>query len=135
MVKKPTRDNNTLDLFLTNHPNLVQSTKHSPSWARGHDIVHHELKIKLGRNRQKQRPVKLYKKTDWDGFRMDMAEYQTELFKVSYNVNTNSKWNLFKLTLNKLSDKFIPTKLCRPKDCHPWIDNSIKRLMRKLDKL
>ena len=30
MVKEPTRDNNTLDLFLTNHPNLVQSTKHYP---------------------------------------------------------------------------------------------------------
>ena len=64
-----------------------------------------------------------------------MAEYQTEFFKLSENMNTNSKWNLFKYTLNKLSDKFIPTKLCRPKDGHPWIDNSIKRLMQKRDKL
>ena len=134
MVKEPTRDNNTLDLFLTNHPNLVQSTKTLPPLGQGgHDIVHHELKINLGRNKQK--PVKLYKKTDWDGFRTDMAEYQTAFFKLSENMNTNSKWNLFKSTLNKLSDKFIPTKLCRPKDGHPWINNSIKRLMRKRDKL
>ena len=69
------------------------------------------------------------------GFRTDMAEYQTEFFKISENMNTNSKWNLFKYTLNKLSDKFIPIKLCRPKDGHPWINNSIKRLMRKCDKL
>ena len=136
MVKEPTRDNNTLDLFLSNHPNLVQSKKTLPPLGQGdHDIEHHELKINLGRNKQKQRPVKLYKKTDLDGFRTDMADYQTEFFKLSENMNTKRKWNLFKFTLNKLSNKFIPTKLCRPKDGHPWINNSIKRLMRKRDKL
>ena len=89
MVKEPTRDNNTLDLFLKNHPNLVQSKKTPPLGQGNHDIVHHELKIKLGRYKQKQRPVKFYKKTDWDGFRTDMAEYQTEFFKLSENMNTN----------------------------------------------
>ena len=60
MVKEPTSDNNILDLFLTNTPNLVQSTKTlSPLGQGDHDIVHHELKIKLGRNSQKPRPVKL----------------------------------------------------------------------------
>ena len=89
MVKEPTRDNNILDLFLTNHPSLVLG-------QGDHDIVHHELKIKLGRNKQKQRPVKLYKKTDWDGFRLDMAEYQSDFFQSSANMFTNDKWNLFK---------------------------------------
>ena len=36
LVKEPTRDNNTLDLFLTNHTKQVQSTKtHSPLLAKG----------------------------------------------------------------------------------------------------
>ena len=105
MVKEPTRDNNILDLFLTNTPNLVQSTKTlPPPLGQGdHDIVHHELKITLGRNRQKPRPVKLYKKTDWDGFRSAMEDYQSDYFKTSSNMPVNSKWNLFKTTLNKLS--------------------------------
>ena len=69
MVKEPTRDNNTLDFFLTNNQNLVQNTKTLPPLGQGnHDRVHHELKIKLGRNKQKQRPVKLYRKTDWDAW-------------------------------------------------------------------
>ena len=50
-------------------------------------------------------------------------------------MTADSKWNLFKTALNNLTDKFIPTKLCRPKDGHPWINNFIKRLMRKRDKL
>ena len=135
MVREPNRDNNTLVLFLTNHPNLVQSTKTPPPpvGQGDHDRVHHELKIKLGRNKQKQRPVKLYKKTDWDAWFQN--EYGWLPFRIFQNMNTSSKWNLFKSTLNKLSDKFIPTKLCRPNECHPWINNSIKRLMQKHDKL
>ena len=44
IVKEPTRDNNILDLFLTNYPNLIQSTKTLPPLGQGdHDIVHHEL--------------------------------------------------------------------------------------------
>ena len=64
-----------------------------------------------------------------------MAEYQSEFLNLSESMNTDSKWNMFKITLNKLSDKYIPTKMCKPKDGHPWINNFIKRLMRKRDKL
>ena len=35
MVKEPTRDSNILDLFLTNHPSLVQSTKTLPISGKG----------------------------------------------------------------------------------------------------
>ena len=135
MVKESTRDNNILDLFLTNHSGLVQSTKKPPLGQGDHDIVHHELEIKLERNKQKQRPVKLYKKTDCDGFISDMAEYQSDFFQSSANMNTNDKWNLSKKALYDLSEKIIPTKLCRPKDGHRWVNNDIKRLMRKCDKL
>ena len=77
VVKEPTRGTNILDLFLLNQPSLVHSTKLIPPLGTGdHDIVHHELKINLGRRQQKQRPIKLYKKTDWNGFRKEMEEYQ-----------------------------------------------------------
>ena len=50
-------------------------------------------------------------------------------------MNTNDKWNLLKKALHDLSEKLIPTKPCRPKDGHPWVNNTIKRLMRKREKL
>ena len=58
-----------------------------------------------------------------------MAEYQTEFFKLSENMNKDSKWKkqpyATKAALNNLhiTDKFIPTKMYRPKDEHPWINN------------
>ena len=108
MVKKPTSDNNTLDFFLTNHPNLVQSTKTLPPLGPGdHDIVHHELKIKLGRNIKSKGPSSFTRKQT--GFRMDMAEYQTEFFKLSENMNTNSNGICSNLHLTNCLINFIPT--------------------------
>ena len=129
VVKEPTRGTNILDLFLLNQPSLVHSTNLIPPLGTGdHDIVHHELKINLGRRQQKQRHIKLYKKTDWNGFRKEMDE------KTS-SADTNTKWSEFKKTLNKMTEKFVPTKLCKPKDGHPWVTREIKRLMNKRDRL
>ena len=73
VVKEPTRGTYTLDLFLFKQPSLVHSTRLMPPLGTGdYDIVHHELKINLGRRHQKVRPIKLYKKTDWTVFSKEM---------------------------------------------------------------
>ena len=54
VVKEPTREDNILDLFLLNQPSLVHSTKILPTLGQSdHDIVHRELKINLGKRKQK----------------------------------------------------------------------------------
>lgn len=136
VVKTPTRDNHILDLFLLNQPSLVHSSTTLPPLGQGdHDIVHHEMKINLGRRKQKQRHINLYKKTDWNGFRDEMRAYQSTYQEKVKNCNTNSKWKEFKDSLNNLTQKYVPTKLCKPKDGHPWVTLEIKRLMHKRDRL
>ena len=55
----------------------------------------HELKIILDRKQQKRRPIKLYKKTDWAGFRNEMEEYQ-KTFQENFSASaTNTKWSEF----------------------------------------
>ena len=136
VVKEPTRDKNILDLFLLNQPSLVHSTQIIPPLGTGdHDIVHHELKINLGRRQQKPRPIKLYKKTDWTGFREEMKDYQNVYHKEASGSDTNTKWTKFKKALNTMTDKFVPTKFCKPKESQPWITREIKRQMNKRDKL
>ena len=47
-----------LDLFLTNTPSLVQNTETLPSLGTSdHDIVFHEVHIKIGRPFQPKRPI------------------------------------------------------------------------------
>ena len=65
VVKGPTRDDNILNMFLLNQPSLVHSIKIIPPLGQGdHGIVRHELKINIGKRKEKQRLIKLFKKTD-----------------------------------------------------------------------
>ena len=77
----------------------------------------------------------LYKKTDQNGFRKEMDDYQATFCEKTSSSDTNTKWSEFKETLNKMTEKFVPTKLCKPKDGHPWVTREIKRLMNKRDRL
>ena len=98
VVKKPTREDNILDLFLLNQPSLVHSTKILLPLGQGdHDIVHHEPKINLGKRKQKQRPIKLFKKTDWDWFRSEMKAYHQTYLENHSSCDTNTKWTEFKM--------------------------------------
>ena len=60
--------------------------------------------------------------------------YQTYLEKHS-SCGTNTKWTEFKNALNNLTAKYVPTKMCKPKDGHPWVTCSIKRLINKRGRL
>ena len=88
---------------------MVHSTKLIPPLGTGdHDLVHHELKINLGRRHQNKRPIKLYKKTDWAGFRNEMKDYQNT-YQVNFSTSdTNTKWSEFKTTLNKMTGNMSP---------------------------
>ena len=56
MVTTPTRQENILDIFLTNTSSLVQNTETLPSLGTSdHDIVFHELHIKIWRPLKAQR--------------------------------------------------------------------------------
>ena len=59
MVMEPTRGSNTLDLFLTNHPNLVPRTETLPGIA-DHDTVYMEMLIHPLKKRQPQRSIPIY---------------------------------------------------------------------------
>ena len=57
MVTTPTRQENILDIFLTNTPSLVQNTETLPSLGMSvYDIVFHEL-------------------PNWEDFKTDLSEF------------------------------------------------------------
>ena len=64
-----------------------------------------------------------------------MKQYQQTYQEKTQNYDTNTKWKEFKGSLNKLTEKYVPTKLCKPKDGHPWVTSEIKRLMHKRDRI
>ena len=65
MVSEHTRENNTLDLFLTNSPTLVDSDSVIPGIA-DHSAVIAVVKLRPSIQKIKPRTVHLYSKADWE---------------------------------------------------------------------
>ena len=134
MVSLPTRLNNTLDLFLTSNPTLVKHVSTMGGIA-DHDIVkvHSEVKPRL--NIQKPRIVPLYKKADWLKFQQFIDEKSPSLFQGYNTRSVEDLWSEFKALLQEGMNLFIPTKRISSRPSLPWITQSIKRQIRKRNKL
>ena len=135
MVTMPTRLENILDLFLTNTPSLVQNTETLPSLGTSdNDIVFHEVHIKIGRPFQPKRPIRKYRRTNWEHFKTDLSEFGNTFIK-SDHTDPNFAWNMFKIEFNRLSSMHIPTKMGKSRSDLPWMTPQIHRLLRKRDKM
>ena len=137
VVKIPTRNDRTLDLLFTNSPSPVNRVKGMPPIGKAdHDIIHVEYDIKAKRIKQAPRKIYLYKRADMEGLRDHLARLR-DLFLSSdhSHMSVNDMWVSFKSEVLEAIERFIPTKMTKTKYSLQWIDHSIKRLIRKREKL
>jgi len=134
MVKIFTRNNNILDLLLTNIPSHVHETKTFPVLGTSdHDIVFHEIKVKRGRIKQNPRQVKSYKKANWSDFKKYLAIF-TNTFIAHKHKDPIYLWDMFKTEVNRLSNLHISTRQIKSRadlHCVPWVTHGIVKLIRK----
>ena len=124
-----------LDLFVTNQPGKVHTTKTLPRLGSSdHDIVFHEISIPIGRPIQPKRKIKLHRKTNWEQFKADINSF-IESFQSEYESATNKLWSIFKTEIDRLSNIHIPSKMTRSRSDLPWITSSIRKKIHKRDKL
>ena len=76
MVCEPTRENNILDLFITNSPTLVDSVSVVPGIA-DHQAVLAVVRLRPSIQKVKPRTVHLYSIANWDGMKEDMLTFQS----------------------------------------------------------
>ena len=71
-----------------------------------------------------------------DGLRDHMVQFKDD-FLSSYHKNTsvNEMWVIFKTQLSAAVDKFIPSKMTKTKYSLPWIDASIRKLLKRKGRL
>ena len=140
-VNKPTRLNNTLDLFVTNNPTLINNIEVLPGLA-DHNAVLIEDDISPISNKQKPRRIPLFRKADWDGLAAYMQVFSDAATNQIPHSETDddddddveSLWQSFKHYLNRGIDKFIPSKTAKEKNRLPWINADLKHLIRKRNK-
>ena len=132
-----TREDKTLDLLLTNSPSPVNRVKGMPPIGKAdHDIVYIEYDIKAKQIQQAPRKIYLYKRADMDGLRDHLARFNDSFLSSDHShLSVNDMWVSFKSEVLAAIETFIPSKMTKTKYCLPWIDNSIKHLIRKRGKI
>lgn len=79
MVNQPTRFENTLDLFLTTNPTLVEEVGCLPGLS-DYDMVTTTCALKPTVQRQKPRKVYVFSKADWPKLKTLVKDYQTKFW-------------------------------------------------------
>ena len=101
-----------------------------------HDIVYVEYDIKGKRIQQAPRGVCLYKRADMDGLRDHLAHYRDSFLSSDHShMSVNDMWVSFKSEIIVAIERFIPSKMTKTKCGSPWINGSIKRLIKRCDRL
>ena len=107
-----------------------------PIGKADHDIIYVEYDIKAQRIQQAPRKIYLHKRADMDGLRDHLARFRDSFLSSDHShMSVNDMWVSFKSEVLEAIERFIPTKMTKTKYSLPWIDHSIKRLIRKREKL
>ena len=130
MVQCPTRNSNILDIFLTNHPSLVESCEVIPG-VSDHEIVLVKTLTKISHSKAKPRNITLWHKADFEAINNYIDQF-AETFFSTYDHSTpvNTLWDEFKTLCISCID-MIPHKPSCTNAQPPWITRNIKRLSRK----
>ena len=137
VVNIPTHNDKTLDLLFTNAPSPVNRVKGMPPIGKAdHDIVYVEYDIKAKRIKQASRKIYLYKRADMVGLKDNMAQYKDVYLSEDHShMSVNDMWVNFKTGFVEAVERFIPSKMTKTKYSVPWIDATIKHLVKKRHKL
>ena len=133
IVNEPTRKGNILDLLITNRPNQINRTEILPGIATGED--HHVVYTELDRNphRTKQRPknIFVYQKANWPGFKQYVETLASKMSRMDEESTVEEIWNTVKIGLLDGMKKFIPQRMTKTKECCPWIDKNLQKLIKR----
>ncbi|CAC5407482.1 unnamed protein product [Mytilus coruscus] len=90
---KASRENNILDLFLTNHPSLVKSCNTLPGIS-DHNMIVLDTDLKLQYNKPKPREIYVYKKAKWEEIKADIIKLGSDI--TNSNTAVEDKWTNLK---------------------------------------
>ena len=131
VVQQPTRENNILDLFLVTSPDRGTEAD-ILTGVSDHDAVCLSYNRRLNRNKKSSRNVYLFKRADMESLKGEITHYYNDEFKQHIEaIDINETWEKFKDLLNKLMKKHIPQRNVKQNCKLPWVNNIIRRLMRR----
>ena len=133
VVPVPTRGENFLDLFLTDHPNLVQRTENLPGLA-DHDAVYTEFQIHPPKKCQPQRQIPLYNEQCIEALKQAATKLdQHTMATFNEDGSVEAIWTELCQGLIEAVAQHVPHKTAKSKRSLPWIDRDTRKLRKRRD--
>ena len=132
-VSTPTRENNILDLVITNLPEQINRVKVIPGIS-DHNIAYLELSVRPVTRKQQRRKVWLYNKADWRGL-ADYLKPRFDRLDKKYYPSPDELWSEIKHHLLDGMVMYIPRRTTKSKDSCPWIDKELHQIIKTRDRL
>ena len=131
IVTFPTRNSNTLDLFLTNRPGFINKCVSIPGLS-DHDGVSVESAIVANKTKPVRRKIFLWKRVNLDEMKQSCIEFQHQ-FLSSYNETScvEDMWTDIKTNLDTILESSVPSKMTSSRFSKPWINRDVKALSRR----
>ena len=131
LQKEPTRLNNVLDLLFTTYPDLVENVQVS-SGMSDHCVVTAEVNVNPRAYKKPPRKVYMFKKMNVTQMKQDALDFKDHYLNHTSDANhIDVNWTTFKTKVSEILSDNVPTKTIKEKWDVPWMNSSIKRLIRK----
>ena len=82
-------------------------------------------------NKKRPRIAHIYRRANTDGIEEDLGTFSDDFLASCESRSTSENWTLFKDTLASTMTKHIPTKTISGRWNLPWMNGTIKRLIKK----
>ena len=100
-----------------------------------HEIIVVDSDVKPPFVKKKSRKVYKYKKADWDKIRAETAAFAEEFIRDLDEHSVEENWLQIKDHLKRMMNEHIPSKFTTTRFDLPWVDNCLKRMCRRKQRL
>ena len=129
-ILEPTRQDSTLDLFLSNRPTLTRKYRILPGLGKSdHDIIHISARISAKLLKRTRRTIWDWNKRNNENLHQDAKNF-ANLFIQKHNRNNpvEELWTCLKSNIQAIMDENIPTRQTSNSSKQSWITNKAKKL-------
>ena len=130
MIDFPTRLENTLDIFCSNRPTLIDYCVPFPGF-NNHDMVLLDTGIIPKRQKPVSRWIYLWKRADKTAVKRELDEFSDNFNSNDTSTLVNTLWSFFKLKCVETLDAFVPSKMTSTRPSQPWCNRQVKRQARR----
>ena len=129
MQKQPTRNENNLDLFLTNNQSLVKSTSIIPGIS-DHEIVVIDSIIRPKVAKAAKRKIYKWYSVDWIEINENLSQFKQTFLELSANRTVEENWCELKQHINKLINDKVPHKWSSTRYNLSWFNRELTRMTK-----